>query len=316
MDLLSVDDLDIAVSTWRERIGLVFSENWYRDLAQCAQRNELTGRRLFEEVLEYFRPLHDVDRNLRVIEKTPLHVEHMAEIWELFPRARFVHIVRDPRNTISSLLRMPFVATTWIPWQAQRWNVVLERVRSFARAAPDAIHEIRYEDLVGRTEAVLGQVCKFVDLDYDSSMLVAFADQADRNILARESAWKENVQSGYIHRDPDVWSQRISHGEAWLIEWYTRKDFGAYGYAPGARLDLRTKAEIIHRVIAELRESRSTLGHCMDLAKKSLGVGDWLGSLRLMVLALCSDVGLVRNPTVRSVVVSGLRSGLSDRGRL
>jgi Sulfotransferase family len=52
----------------------------------------------------------------RLLEKTPGNARHLPLIWEVAPGARFVHVARDPRDVVASLLersRRPF--RDWAP---------------------------------------------------------------------------------------------------------------------------------------------------------------------------------------------------------
>jgi hypothetical protein len=90
-----------------------------------------------------------------LVEKTPSQSHSASAIFELFPDARFVHVVRDPRDVIVSRLTRrrhnpddrgtdvqprPTV-TKW----AKTWVETMRIMDTLARRAP--VHEIRYEDL-------------------------------------------------------------------------------------------------------------------------------------------------------------------------
>jgi hypothetical protein len=95
-----------------------------------------------------------------------------------FPRARFVHIVRDGRDVVPSLLDMHFgpdrfgAATLF-------WRDRVSRGRAGGRRiGADRYREIRYEDLVADPEPVLRDVCAFFDLAFEPGML-EYHERAD-----------------------------------------------------------------------------------------------------------------------------------------
>jgi hypothetical protein len=113
-------------------------------------------------------------------DKTPGYVRELPLLHELFPAARFVHLVRDGRDVCLSALdwdrrtvrRLPTwdtapVATAALWW---RWHVLLGR-RAGRRLGDARYHEVRYEALVIDPEGTLRRLCEFLGVRFDLSML-------------------------------------------------------------------------------------------------------------------------------------------------
>lgn len=81
------------------------------------------------------------------IEKSPPHIFHQAAIRELFPEARLIFLVRDPRAVIGSLKTMPW-STTNVYALSRSWNRALELTPTDGSSIT-----VRYEDLVREPEA-------------------------------------------------------------------------------------------------------------------------------------------------------------------
>lgn len=111
-------------------------------------------------------------------EKTPADTNCMPQIEGYLPEARFIHIVRDPRDVVLSLRRT--TAGRSVERTARIWVDMV----SLARASATAVghyHELRYEDLVLAPDAVLRKVCEFLDLDYANRMM-DYRASGDRHI--------------------------------------------------------------------------------------------------------------------------------------
>lgn len=107
----------------------------------------------------------------RYADKTPQHSLHVRLLATAFPEARFVHLLRDGRDVVPSLLEMPFFpdrfARAALFWQ--------ERVEGGLAArtlvGDDRYHELRYEDLVADPERETRALCAFLDLSFEPAML-------------------------------------------------------------------------------------------------------------------------------------------------
>jgi hypothetical protein len=101
-------------------------------------------------------------------EKTPADSHCMPQIEAYLPEARFIHIVRDPRDVVLSLRRT--TAGRSVERTAQIWVDMVWVARASAKRVGH-YHEVRYEDLVLEPEAELRRICAFLELDYESTML-------------------------------------------------------------------------------------------------------------------------------------------------
>jgi Sulfotransferase family len=104
-------------------------------------------------------------------DKTPRNVLHVGLLAAAFPDARFVHLIRDGRDVVPSLVGLEYFPDHFAE-AVVYWS---ERVRRGRRAGrllgPGRYHEVRYEALVADPEAALRGLCDFLDLPYAASML-------------------------------------------------------------------------------------------------------------------------------------------------
>jgi hypothetical protein len=87
------------------------------------------------------------------LEKTPSHVMFVPDIHTLLPRARFVHVLRDARDTVASLVSASRTwGRAWAPQgaaqAARTWVTHVEAGRAAQRALlAEQFFEMRYEAL-------------------------------------------------------------------------------------------------------------------------------------------------------------------------
>ena len=107
-------------------------------------------------------------------DKTPIYVEHIDFLADLFPDARFIHLVRDGRDVALSFLERSWGPQT-IEEGAQRWKArVCAGRRSGQALDPSRYTELRYEHLIDDAEGALRRVCEFVELPFDPTMLTYY----------------------------------------------------------------------------------------------------------------------------------------------
>jgi hypothetical protein len=131
-------------------------------------------------------------------DKTPRYMRAMPRIARALPEARFVHLIRDGRDVaLSQRERVIDDEDVTMAAMAERWQRRIVAAREGAAEIKDDVYlEVRYEDLVGDTEATLRRVCEFVELDFDPAMLDYHRRAGDR--LAEMNRDLDNADNGIV----------------------------------------------------------------------------------------------------------------------
>ena len=93
-----------------------------------------------------------------------------ARILEVLPEARFIHLLRDPRDVARSSIGMGWAGISyygidhWIKTE-QGWGAVADRL------APDQVLRIHFETLMGQIEPELQRLCDYLDVAFSPAML-------------------------------------------------------------------------------------------------------------------------------------------------
>ena len=115
--------------------------------------------------------------------KTPAYVRKLDLLHSLWPKARFVHLIRDGRDVCLSVVKWPkgpimkesFVTSKDDPVStAALWWASHVRLGQEAgnRLGPQLYHEARYEALIAHPQEKCAALCAFLGLPYDDAMLV------------------------------------------------------------------------------------------------------------------------------------------------
>jgi len=148
-------------------------------------------------------------------DKTPEYVRHIPLLDNLFPEARFIHLIRDGRDvalSIIALKRLHHRAAT----AAYFWARDIRCGRSAGMSlGPSRYFELHYEDLVGAPRDVMQQICAFLDLSPHEAML---ADH-DRSLakIPVHMRWMHSREKLPPTRGLRDWRRDMEHRE--VAEW-------------------------------------------------------------------------------------------------
>ena len=126
----------------------------------------------------------------RAGDKSPQHIFCVPLLAELFPQAKFITILRDPRAVAASELR-----TTWgsrsVGRIVRKWNrVVDQHVRLQQQLPASRYHFVQYETLVTQPAVVLQRVCDFLGEEFEPAMLRYYDRPAHEQGFGAHEEWK------------------------------------------------------------------------------------------------------------------------------
>ena len=132
-------------------------------------------RRAYWERVAQFMP--DRPRDAVFVDKMPLNSMHMPLIHRLFPEARFIFALRDPRDVVLSCFMQSFDLN-----EAMRHFLSLEETVRYYAAVMSVgaeamqrlggqVHRIRYEDVVADTEGQARGLLEFLGLAWDPRVM-------------------------------------------------------------------------------------------------------------------------------------------------
>ncbi|MDG2183504.1 MAG: sulfotransferase [Mariniblastus sp.] len=117
------------------------------------------------------------DFAMRFIDKMPANYFHIGFIMMLFPNARIINCIRDPRDVCLSCYFQSFAAEN-LQFITSRFGYLTTIYRNYARlmnhwrsVAPDSVFDVCYESLTEAPEAVIKPVVEHLGLDWESSVL-------------------------------------------------------------------------------------------------------------------------------------------------
>ena len=185
-----------------------------------------------------------------------MHV-HFDRLPLIFPNARYIHLVRDPRDVARSSIGMGWAGNVYHGvdiWTAaeRSWD------RLAARITPERYLEVRYETLLQNVTEELTRVCRFLGVEYSPRML------------------SYPSQSTYAAPDAQMtyqWRGRCRPRELQWIDWKLGNLMAQRGYELsgfGAQ-----RPTLLERVITAVQNKY----YLIQFRIKRYGVGLYLGNL-------------------------------------
>jgi sulfotransferase family protein len=190
------------------------------ELARTLLEDGVTYPAFFSALLTYYSRSQGKRRSG---EKTPQHAYFAETLSRWYPGALILHVIRDPRDTVASLLRLPS-APNEVIGNARLWlrrNLAARRLAGRPRYLA-----IRYERLVTEPEAELLRICDFVGEEYSSLMLTPKPDPtADR-------PWFQRAEEPVTAQRIGKWREDLTAEQASLVEWVVGHRMRTFGYEP------------------------------------------------------------------------------------
>jgi hypothetical protein len=140
---------------------------------------------------------------------------HADRIAQAMPGARFVHLLRDPRDVARSSVGMGWAGISY--YGVDHW-IATERGWAAAGIPQDRVLTLKFEDLMGDIEARLTDVCAFLGVPFSPAML------------------DYHLDTTYGPPDPrlaEQWRRKASPHEVALLEAKCGDMIAGLGYAPG-----------------------------------------------------------------------------------
>ncbi|MEN8243171.1 MAG: sulfotransferase, partial [Chloroflexota bacterium] len=170
----------------------------------------------------------------RWVEKTPLHEYAANKIFELWPEAKILHIVRDPRDNFSSYERKH------ADWTAQHFARKWRRstragLTSLRRFGPDRYLMLKYEDLVLDNQEVIERICTFLEIRFEEILNQPTKVGKAWSANTMFGVGSEQISSAPVGR----WENILSNDDVTVIEVIASKQMKACGYPQKRQWGLR-----------------------------------------------------------------------------
>ena len=174
-------------------------------------------------------------------DKTPGYVKHIELLAHAFPEARFVHIIRDGRDTAASFLAREFGPRT-IGEAAVQWKESVDAGRSGGQSiGSDRYTELSYENLIRDTKAETSRISSFLGIPASEQVLEHWKhpdeDLANMPVADRHAASNRRPEQGLRS-----WRDELTASQIATFETIAGDTLAACGYELVADVTLASRA--------------------------------------------------------------------------
>jgi hypothetical protein len=137
-------------------------------------------------------------------DKNPRYTFFLPTLLQIFPEARFIHLIRDYRDNVAAIQRAAnIIRESGNPLVSLgRWKLYNRTIARCRERYPDQFCTVRFEDLVARPEEEMKRVCGFLGLDFIPQMLnyrhKVELDQRDENFRSLHRSLELNFDASKI----------------------------------------------------------------------------------------------------------------------
>jgi hypothetical protein len=136
--------------------------------------NSLSCRELYEQYMALYIS-RAKPTALRWFDKTPQNVYGVEKMIRDFPESKIIHIIRNPVDVISSLKIGKVVKVQQVIGAAHYWTDAIAIMDTVAKAYPDKVIEVKYEELSLNFHTELARILDELSEPYEAENFAAHA---------------------------------------------------------------------------------------------------------------------------------------------
>lgn len=215
----------IKVSKFRSEEEAARLSDWFDQQTELSPR--AVARYVFQEMPLEARGKH------AFVKENNIH-QMLFFLVDCFPDAKFIFQVRDPRDFLLSAVarrkrwmgnKFGSVRNAMNVWREDQ----LGGLTAYGLLGPERVFLQRYEDLVGRFEETVTELCVFLGLSFDERMH-KFHEAESAQRLAKKGGPRENLARPLMTGNFRKYRKGLSRGQVKIVEAYVGDLMDRFGY--------------------------------------------------------------------------------------
>ena len=187
---------------------------------------------------------HDPDALVTIGEKTPDNLMRLAQLWSVFPQARFIHVIRDGRDAavsgfarFRSRLNPAWTRADYVREFAKGWVERIEQARALA-GGRDTYLELHYEAMHTDPVGQAARLFRFLGAPDDPDTVAACLQAASfERLSGGRRRGQIDADSHYRRGEVGGWRDTLSAEEVDAFERIAGTLLDTLGYARADRAE-------------------------------------------------------------------------------
>lgn len=223
------------IRSWRGEIEKASSNPWAVGISWYLGEDYFFSA-LREYAYNLIKPhVVDLKADQLFIEKTPNHAEYIPEILAVFPECKIIHLIRDPRDVVASIIAASRSWARYFPRAAndaaRMWVRYVNEVGSSRNLlGENQFFQLKYEHLLSSTKEVIESLSTFLKIQWKQEEL----EKAIRKNDARSKIRKrggEDSQKFLRKAKPGSWKEDLNWKQKFDVWRIARKTMNEVGYS-------------------------------------------------------------------------------------
>ena len=113
----------------------------------------------------------ELKNNTIIVDKLPLNIIYVAELNKIFPKAKFIFVLRNPYDAVLSCFMQPFIPNDAMNHffnledATEFYNLVMKLWKKYHDTINLHLHIIKYENIVNNFDYTLRDLIKFLEVE-------------------------------------------------------------------------------------------------------------------------------------------------------
>ena len=190
-------------------------------------------------------------------DKRPGYAGFIELMFELYPDAQFINLVRDPRGAVASQLPLGWDKPgTELASSYATWETSIERVDGYSeKLRPDQLIDVRFEDLVRDPAGEIRKVCDWAALPADDDVIGHMV--TDKRKGSFREGWHDRLNDEIDTTPVTNWRERMEPHQISFVERVAAPHLARLGYRTLPGLDAEPNKKDL-RELERQRERRAS----------------------------------------------------------
>lgn len=159
---------------------------------------------------------------------TPLNTIYLPEVFSLFPKGKYVFLLRDGRDVMASYHKggEEFLGHLAKPTNgAAHWNHSIEKYEWLKKRTDVLL--VRYEALVSEPERILTEICTYLGMAFESQMLTFYENEPQSGMYTEPQ--HANIRKPISTASIGKWAEQLTEEDNKAVA-AINKNLVKYGY--------------------------------------------------------------------------------------